>query len=222
MMSERIIQPTSDGSHTVYSPSFDATYHSIHGARQESLHVFIEAGLHHQHQTLQKASLSIFEMGFGTGLNALLSCQFACPKKLNIYYEAVEQFPLQPAEYQQLNYASSEAEQKVFQALHQSTWNETIKIASHFTIKKVQTDLLHHQPERTFDLIYFDAFAPEEQPPLWTTEIFDKMFHLLETGGVLVTYCCKGVVRRNLLSVGFQVEKLQGPPGKREMLRATR
>lgn len=222
MMSERIIQPTSDGSHTVYSPSFDATYHSIHGARQESLHVFIKAGLHYQYQTRDKASLSIFEMGFGTGLNALLSCQFAHENGLNLYYEAVEQFPLQPAEYQQLNYATSEAEQNVFQALHQSVWSEAVKLSDHVTIKKVQTDLLHYRPERKFDLIYFDAFAPEVQPSLWTTEVFDKMFHLLETGGVLVTYCCKGVVRRNLLSVGFQVEKLQGPPGKREMLRATR
>jgi tRNA U34 5-methylaminomethyl-2-thiouridine-forming methyltransferase MnmC len=218
---ERILQLTSDGSHTIAVPSMHVTYHSIHGAIQESMHVFINAGLQpllHQCETLH-----IFEMGFGTGLNALLSLQQAIQHDQEIFYYAVELFPLKQDEYSPLNYPlqlHDDSLQDYFKQMHESEWEKDVAIHPLFTLHKTNQSLLNLTTHHPFNLIFFDAFAPSAQPELWTKEIFEKLFQLLANKGMLVTYCSKGDVRRAMQAAGFKVEKLQGPPRKREMLRA--
>lgn len=207
---KRELQITADGSHTIAIPDMQVTYHSTHGAIQESMHVFIQAGLLYSPQP----EIRIFEMGFGTGLNALLTCQHATKP---VYYYTVEQFPLTPAEAAGLNY-----DDVLLAQLHRAPWQEDVPLTAHFTLHKSHASLLDVQPGKTFHVIYYDAFAPGAQPELWTQRVFEKLYHLLEPGGILVTYCSKGDVRRAILAAGFMVEKLSGPPGKREMLRAHR
>ena len=212
---------TSDGSHTISLPGLNATYHSIHGAIQESRHVFIEAGL--KSGTPAKAgNLNIFEVGFGTGLNALLTVIEAEKLQTGIYYETVEQFPLDSHETSLLNYCKQLGRddlQPLFERLHHCEWEKEIQLKPDFIFKKSQIDLLTFGTSGTFELIFFDAFAPNVQPELWTKDIFEKMFAMLEPGGVLVTYCSKGDVRRAMQAAGFIVEKLPGPKGKREIVR---
>jgi tRNA U34 5-methylaminomethyl-2-thiouridine-forming methyltransferase MnmC len=220
---KRILQLTSDGSHTLAVPEMQVTYHSIHGAIQESTHVFINAGLRplsHRSETM-----NIFEMGFGSGLNALLTLQHAIKHDQKIFYYAVELFPLRREEFSDLNYSSQLQDgtlQHYFELMHESEWEKDIQIHPLFVLHKTNQSLLDLEPGLSFDLIFFDAFAPRAQPELWTEEVFRKMFNSLVNNGVLVTYCSKGAVRRSMLAVGFTVEKLQGPPGKREMIRATK
>jgi tRNA U34 5-methylaminomethyl-2-thiouridine-forming methyltransferase MnmC len=219
---ERKIIYTKDGSHTVEIPGLKVTYHSIHGAIQESKHVFIEAGF--KSLALPNTSrLSIFEMGFGTGLNALLTIIEAEKLQNEIFYETVEQFPLDNIETRSLNYCKQLDRQDLqlaFELLHKCDWEKETNITSNFIFKKTKTDLLNFQTTRNFNLIYFDAFAPNAQPALWTKDVFEKMFSILDPGGILVTYCSKGDVRRAMQAAGFTIEKLPGPPGKREMIRA--
>ncbi len=213
---------TADGSHTLYVPHLDEHYHSIHGAIQEALHVFIAMGLHHSTQS----SLSILEIGFGTGLNALLTQLEAEKLNKNIYYHSLEGYPLSVDEVKDLNYiqeVKGESVQTKFDALHDAKWEKSIELTTGFTLHKQQVMLQEYEPkEESIDLIYFDAFGPRVQPELWEKSIFDKMFTVLKPNGVLVTYCAKGDVRRTMLASGFEVERLPGPPGKREMLRATK
>jgi tRNA U34 5-methylaminomethyl-2-thiouridine-forming methyltransferase MnmC len=222
---------TEDGSHSIEVPELGITYHSIHGAIQESKHVFIEAGLYTVADVLPTLdTIRIFEVGFGTGLNALLT--IIQEEKLNrkIYYEAIELFPLHLDEARALNYCRilhRNDLQTSFEQLHICDWKREITITSKFRFKKTETNLLNFRTSETclsgrqaFDLIYFDAFAPNAQPELWTEKIFKKMFSILQPGGVLVTYCSKGSVQRAMQSAGFTVEKISGPPGKREMVRA--
>lgn len=213
---------TKDGSHTVAVPDMNVTYHSVHGAIQESMHVFIEAGFKDLAAGLEQ--VHIFEMGFGTGLNALLTLIEAQQKALPVSYTAVELFPLEQSELQTLNYCEQlnrPALQPVFEQLHSSKWEEKVTIQPGFTLFKTRTDLLHFiNLSNPFHLIYFDAFAPSAQPELWTPAIFQKMYELLLPGGRLVTYCSKGDVRRAMQTAGFRVEKIPGPPGKREIVRA--
>lgn len=219
----REIQKTSDGSHTISIPEMNITYHSIHGAIQESFHIFIQAGLKqllHQHGTI-----CIFEMGFGTALNALLSLQEAIANHQKIFYYAVELFPLQRKEYEQLNYPSqlnNEFLRSYFFRMHECDWEKDISIHPLFTLHKTNQSLLNLKTDHHFHLIYFDAFAPNVQSELWTEQVFNKMYRLLYHTGILVTYCSKGIVRRTMKAAGFTVEKLSGPPGKREMLRAVK
>lgn len=220
---ERYIQTTSDGSHTVAVPELQVTYHSIHGAIQESMHVFIEAGL--KPLLKQDETIHIFEMGFGTGLNALLSLQQVLQVNQKIFYYAVELFPLQSFEYQELNYAEQlkdDSLQSYFLQMHECEWEKDIAIHPLFTLHKTNQSLLSISTNQLFNLIYFDAFSPNAQPELWTQQVFEQMFQLLQKKGVLVTYCSKGDVRRTMLAAGFTVEKLKGPPGKREMIRAAK
>jgi tRNA U34 5-methylaminomethyl-2-thiouridine-forming methyltransferase MnmC len=219
---ERVIQLTADGSHTVAVPGMHVTYHSIYGAIQESMHVFIESGLKplllHNYETIH-----IFEMGFGSGLNALLTLQQAMRHGQKMYYYAVELCPLQADEYTSLNYTAqlqNDLLRPYFIQLHECAWEKDIIIHPLFTLHKTNQSLLHLSTYQFFNLIYFDAFAPNAQPELWTQEVFKKMFHFLTEKGVLVTYCSKGDVRRAMVTAGFSVEKLSGPPGKREMIRA--
>ncbi len=218
---------TDDGSHSIEIPEMNVTYHSFHGAIKESKHVFIEAGLYKALDTAAFGGTSdtihIFEMGFGTGLNALLTLIEAEKFKQEIYYETVELSPLDKEEIKSLNYCEQLQHndlQSTFEQLHFCEWEKEIEITDNFILKKLNTNLIKFSTERKFNLIYFDAFAPNAQPELWTEEIFKKMFSILKSGGILVTYCSKGTVRRAMQAACFTVEKIQGPPGKREMLRA--
>lgn len=214
---------TKDGSHTISIPEMNVTYHSHHGAIQESMHVFIEAGLKYVSANLQEPWINIFEMGFGTGLNALLSLIEAERCQLKIHYTAVELFPLQEKEINLLNYCEQLDRQNlkpVFHQLHQCEWGKDIFITPFFTLHKIRMDLINLSAYQPVNLIYYDAFAPAAQPELWTKEVFEKLISLLVPGGVLVTYCSKGDVRRAMQAVGFSIEKIPGPKGKREMVRA--
>jgi len=216
----REVVMTKDGSHTISIPGKGVTYHSVHGAVQESIHVFIEAGLGAVLTAVNRKDIAVFEMGFGTGLNAFLTALAAEEQQVLISYTAVEAFPLSGEEALKLNYADSLGHPELFEQLHQSPWNKAVAIHEHFTLRKVQSELAAFSPSQRFDLIYYDAFAPSAQPELWTNEVFEKLYGMMRQNAVLVTYCSKGDVRRALLAAGFSVEKIPGPPGKREMLRA--
>lgn len=209
---------SADGSHTIAVPEMNVTYHSIHGAIQESLHVFIEAGLNYFLNRSTAQAINIFEMGFGTGLNAFLTAIKAEETKTNIHYTSVETSPLSFEEASGLNYAEILGRAELFQQLHDCEWNELVFVNEFFTVEKLQTNLLAFSSSRQYNVIYYDAFAPAAQPELWTKEVFEKMFSMLAGGGVLVTYCSKCDVRRAMIAAGFTVKKLPGPPGKREML----
>jgi tRNA U34 5-methylaminomethyl-2-thiouridine-forming methyltransferase MnmC len=222
---ERKIIFTEDGSHTIAESGKNVTFHSIHGAIQESVHVFIDAGFKYIIIQLQDQQVNIFEMGLGTGLNVLLT--FIEAEKLNqkIYYEAIEEFPLKENEAKELNYCEQLGRsdlKNIFLQLHTSEWEKEIHLSSHFIFKKYRTSLLNFSSTHFFDLIYFDAFAPKAQPELWTEEIFKKMFSILTVNGILVTYCSKGSVRRAMFAADFVVEKIPGAQGKREMMRAVK
>jgi tRNA U34 5-methylaminomethyl-2-thiouridine-forming methyltransferase MnmC len=233
---ERKIILTGDGSHSIRMPELGVAYHSVHGAIQESKHVFIEAGF--KSACTNQSVCSILEVGFGTGLNALLTYMEAEKTGTKIYYETLEPNPLNNDEAKSLNYChqlNRKDLQPLFEQMHFSDWEKAIPITPRFILAKRNSGLgtfnplepsfaetTEHKPFTPFELIYYDAFAPAAQPELWTKEVFDKMFSLLAPGGVLVTYCSKGEVRRNMMAAGFKVEKLPGPLYKREMLRARR
>lgn len=213
---------TADGSPTLWNAALDETYHSMHGAISESLHVFIRHGL--LHAAIQKTSLSIFEVGLGSGLNALLSWETGEKHSLVIHYWGVEISPLPNSLTRQLEFNTGQAGSgEKLQRLHDAAWETDVALGRDFTLKKAEADLLRCSllPE-SIDVIFFDAFAPSVQPEMWTKEVFDKMFYSLRKNGVLVTYCAKGQVRRDMQAAGFVVERLPGPAGKREMLRATK
>lgn len=201
----------------------NVTYHSHHGAIQESMHVFIDAGLKYVSDTLKVSYPSVFEMGFGTGLSALLTLIEAERKQLKIHYTTIELFPLHEAETMLLNYCEQLQRkdlEPVFQQLHHCEWEKDISITAFFTINKHRADLLNLSTYQPVNLIYYDAFAPSVQPELWTKEAFEKLYNMLLPGGILVTYCSKSDVRRAMQEAGFLVEKIPGPRGKREMVRA--
>ncbi len=217
-MKEIKIEVTEDGSHTLYLPEMGEHYHSTHGAVQESQHVYIQRGL----ENCGKKQVYILEIGFGTGLNALLSYRFAKTNNLNIFYHTVELFPLEEQLTYQFNYVENTDEEDFFRRLHQCAWDKEVKLTTQFTIFKNKTDItlkdrLHSF--KKFDLVYFDAFGPDKQPEMWDEKIFQQIYNLCNEGAILVTYCAKGEVRRRLQRVGFLVERLPGPPGKREILR---
>jgi tRNA U34 5-methylaminomethyl-2-thiouridine-forming methyltransferase MnmC len=221
---ERKIIITEDGSHTVSIPEMGVTYHSIHGALQESQHVFIEAGFNYVVNKLNDYQIKILEIGFGTGLNALLSYIEAEKRQLKIYYETVELFPLNEQEVLSLNYCNVLNRpdlQLIFEQLHSCEWEKEIQLPPFLKFQKTKSNLSDFKPIKLFELIYFDAFDPNVQPELWTKEIFEKLFSMLVPNGILVTYSSKGDVRRALQSARFTVEKIPGPKGKREMIRAT-
>lgn len=216
---ERKIITTSDGSKTIHIVDWNEQYHSIHGAIQEAYHVFIKSGL----SLFENTTVSILEIGFGTGLNSLITLIEAKQLGLKIKYCGVEAYPITSEELEQLNYiselkASSFEEQ--FQLMHKSPWGQNVIINDAFTLNKQHKKFSEIEDENAFDLIYFDAFGARVQPELWTEAIFSRMFKAIKPNGVLVTYSAKGSVRRAMQAVGFVVERLPGPPGKREMLRA--
>lgn len=212
---------TEDGSHTFYVEALDEYYHSIHGAIQESNTVFINAGL----KAIDKTEINIFEMGFGTGLNAFMTFLEAQQNKLKINYYTIEAYPISLEEAKLLNYheeLNAETEREIFLKMHDCPWNESIKISENFILHKIKKEIenLKSNDLPTVDLIYFDAFAPSAQPQLWEKGILKLMHDILKQNGLLTTYCAKGVFKRTLKEVGFEVESLPGPIGKREMTRA--
>lgn len=218
-MIERRLMQTEDGSATLYVPALDEHYHSVKGARAEAEHIYIEMGMMHAlGERGGEGQLRLLEVGLGTGLNALLTLERSEREGACVHYDAVELYPLTWGEIEPLGYSDAE----VFRALHDSAWEEDVKLTSHFTLRKLQTDVrtVNIAP---VDVIYYDAFAPEKQPEMWTHDLMERMYDLLNPCGVLTTYCAKGVVRRMLQQVGFKVERLPGPVGgKREILRATK
>lgn len=224
---KREIVITDDGSTTIHLPDWNEQYHSKHGAIQEAYHVFIKYGLHHFCYSLRgkefEKNVSILEIGFGTGLNAFITLLESEKLNIKINYCGVEGYPVSMDEIYQLNYTKelkSEGKETLFHKLHDVSWEEKHEITSLFLIEKQQK--LFHDIDNLneFNVIYFDAFGAKVQPELWTETIFKKMYNALKENGVLVTYAAKGSVRRAMQSVGFTVERLPGPPGKREMLRA--
>lgn len=221
-MTKRAIQITNDGSTTILLPEKGITYHNTSGAIGESLHVFIDAGLRYVHTSQNVTPIHIFEMGFGTGLNALLSWQFALQNQISINYTALELYPILPEEATQLNFGKQLQMTKELQQLHSCEWEKAFVLDKYFTLTKLQQSLLELTTNQQFHIIYFDAFAPNDQPELWTKAIFEKMYKMLAANGVLVTYCSKGEVKRTLKTVGFTVKRLPGFANKWHMLRASK
>ena len=217
-MSLKII-PTSDDSPTLYNDELDETYHSRHGAYRESVYVYIQMGLE---ELTHLKNIKVFEMGFGTGLNVLLTQAFSEMHKIDIHLTTIERYPLEKEIWSQLDYAQTEAEQKMYTRLHEAEWETDYTISTHFSLHKKKISLLEYDAPSMFNIIYWDAFGPEVQPDLWTLEVFEKLYKFLIPSGILVTYSAKGQVRRNMIQAGFEVSKLPGPPGKREMLRAVK
>ncbi|MDR0812261.1 MAG: tRNA (5-methylaminomethyl-2-thiouridine)(34)-methyltransferase MnmD [Paludibacter sp.] len=209
---------TADGSHTLYSSAFDEQYHSIHGAVQESAHIFIQAAL----RQCARQEISVFEVGFGTGLNAFLSFLETEKTDKTIHYTAVELFPVPFAQVAELNYAELFAQNKKteFELLHKCAWNAEMQISDKFSLRKLNISFLELQQIPNFDVCFFDAFSPEKQPEMWTAERFAFLYKWANADAILTTYCAKGAVRRALQEAGFTVERLQGPKGKREIIRA--
>ncbi|WP_162427913.1 tRNA (5-methylaminomethyl-2-thiouridine)(34)-methyltransferase MnmD [Pontibacter pudoricolor] len=218
------IRQTKDGSNTLYVPELNEHYHSVHGALQESQHVFIKHGL--EHALEQKRDVKILEIGFGTGLNAILTLPFALAQQAFIQYDTLEKYPLTAEVVEQLHFEQFILNPELldyFKKMHAMPWNVPADLSPYFTLQKIHETLEEFSPpDAYYDVIYFDAFAPEKQPELWTAEVFAKLYKAVRPGGVLVTYCAKGAFKRNLKAAGFTVEALPGPPGKREMTRGTR
>lgn len=206
---------TKDGSHSIFLKEINETYHSIHGSILESNHVFIQNGLKNN----LKKHLKILEIGFGTGLNALLTLINA--DKKNIKYTSLEPFPLDEDICKKLNFHELlDINRDIFLQLHYCNWETDIQISDNFTLHKTKSTLENYKCNEQNDIIFFDAFAPEKQSEMWKKSVLQKCFRLINLEGYLVTYCAKGIVKRTLKEVGFDVETLSGPPGKREMIRA--
>ncbi|GGK76732.1 tRNA (5-methylaminomethyl-2-thiouridine)(34)-methyltransferase MnmD [Rufibacter glacialis] len=218
------VRQTKDGSTTLFVPELNEHYHSVHGALQESLHVFVKMGLQAALERL--ARVRVLEVGFGTGLNALLTLQHTLTSGAEVHYDTLEKYPLTPEVVAQLQFDKFILNPELldfFAPLHAAPWEQPVAITPHFTLRKLETDLESFRPApESYDLVYFDAFAPEKQPHLWTDAIFQKMYDCLAPGGTLVTYCAKGSFKRSLKAAGFTVEALPGPPGKREMTRGVK
>ncbi|MFM7024275.1 MAG: tRNA (5-methylaminomethyl-2-thiouridine)(34)-methyltransferase MnmD [Flavobacteriales bacterium] len=206
---------TNDGSHSLRVEELNETYHSIHGALQEARHVFLKEGFY---QTEEE--VSILEIGFGTGLNAFITMLEAHKTVRKVNYTGIEKFPVSTDMIQALNYGQLLGEPEWFDELHLLNWEMAVPVSDYFTLTKLQGDIATIDFAPAFHIIYFDAFAPDKQPEMWSKKVFAKMHEALLPGGILVTYCAKGQVKRDLKEVGFQVESVPGPPGKREMIRA--
>ncbi|AWI26366.1 tRNA (5-methylaminomethyl-2-thiouridine)(34)-methyltransferase MnmD [Flavobacterium pallidum] len=217
---KREIIRTSDGSTTIHLPEWEESYHSKHGAIQEAYHVFIKNGL----SLFEGKSVSVLEIGFGTGLNAFITFLESEKHKQQIDYTGVEAYPISADEVLSMNYVSelqADDFSNIFEKMHESAWEEKTMISDLFSLTKRKQFFHEIEDVNVFDLIYFDAFGFRVQPELWSLEIFQKMHKALKLGGTLVTYAARGIIKKNMQEAGFHVEKLAGPPGKREMFRAT-
>jgi tRNA U34 5-methylaminomethyl-2-thiouridine-forming methyltransferase MnmC len=221
-MSEIQFITTSDGSHSLLNTSIGETYHSRHGAVQESKYVFLKRGLDYFIEQNSPEKIAILEIGFGTGLNAWLTFEHLQSSLATIQYTSLETFPLPETIWQSLNYATSDIEKNSFKKLHTTAWNQAVQLTNQFTLQKVKTRLQDLNTNQKFDIIYFDAFAPNKQPEMWELSVLKKVTDYLSVNGVFITYCAKGQLKRDLKSLGLQVETLAGPPGKKEMVRAVK
>jgi len=216
------LKKTTDGSFTLYSDEMQESYHSVNGAVQESNFIFIDRAL----ANISNQKISVFEVGFGTGLNALLTYNFAVEKNKDVIYNSIEAYPVKPELYKNLEYCNycNNLNNNDFLLLHTCQWNKPVTIKKGiFILNKINLDITSFVfPQEQFDIIYFDAFSPDKQPEMWTEHIFQNIFKSLKNGGILITYCAKGEVRRRMQRSGFTVERIPGPPGKREILRATK
>lgn len=215
---ERELILTNDGSHSLLVTNMGETFHSKHGAVQESLHVYIKNGLEH----VCKNPINVLEFGFGTGLNALLTMQYASENNVTIHYETIEAYPLVAQEYQALNYNNFVETTVSLQHLHELACNKLEKVTAYFNILKHFCKIEDFASTKLFDIIYFDVFGYDYQSELWSEEILRKAYNFLQPNGIFVTYACKGLINRRLKEIGFKVKKLQGPPGKREMVFAVK
>lgn len=215
-MKQQLVK-TTDGSHTIYVPELDEHYHSVHGALQESYHIFLKAG----YNFCKADPLNILEVGFGTGLNAFLTAIECNKDNKKVIYTTVEKYPLEDEIVKQLNYLSLPGlgEKELFEKIHSSVWGIRYEISETFAIHKIKADLTSIELSGSYDLIYFDAFGPDKQPEMWSREMIEKISGVTCTGGVFVTYSVKGELKRNLKACGFKIDLLPGPPGKRQMLR---
>lgn len=222
---KRKIIITQDGSTTIHIPEWNEQYHSTHGAIQEAKHVYLKHGLAFfcaSKKDAEQSKISILEIGFGTGLNAFLTAIKAQALNLNCNYVGIEGFPVSQEELKALNYTQALKHKKLFSKIHFCKWEEDVEITEHFTLKKQEKQFSSITDENQFNIIYFDAFGPRVQPELWTEAVFKTMYKALKKEGVLVTYCAQGHARRAMVSVGFTVSRVEGPPGKRHMLQAVK
>lgn len=214
-----ILIETEDGSHTLFLPELNEHYHSTHGAIQESQYIFIQNGF----QTRSQSPLNILEIGFGTGLNAWLTCQEASNNKQKVQYFTTELYPLNIEIIKKLNYTLllSDYDQNTFQLIHEAAWGKKVQINEYFSIEKQQIDVTQYSypSDKYFDLVYDDAFAPDKQPEMWSAPVLQRIVERMNSGAVFITYCAKGSIRRLLSSLGLTMERLPGPPGKKEILR---
>jgi tRNA U34 5-methylaminomethyl-2-thiouridine-forming methyltransferase MnmC len=219
----REIIVTKDGSHSLLHTEMNETYHSVHGAIQESRYVFIEKGLEYWLTLNQNRDVNVLEIGFGTALNTLLALQKGRELQVRINYASIEAFPLSRELWTRLNYSDALGDAELFELLHDVSWDAEHEITSAFLLKKYYTTLQDVALlPAAFDVIFYDAFAPAKQPEMWTPEMLEKVTTSLKPGGVFVTYCAKGQLKRDLKILGLGVETLPGPPGKKEMVRAVK
>ena len=219
-LGKKEIKRTKDGSHTIFVPGLKEHYHSMHGALQESRHVFIKEGFH----KCTKDVIYLLEAGFGTGLNAILTFIEAEKNNKKIFYLGIDQYPLDWKLVSKLNYPDLLPEniRETFKELHQSKWGVTNMLSPWFTFQKIKANLGTYNPTPGLDLVYFDAFSPDIQPEMWSRDIFFRIFEALNRGGILTTYSAKGSVKRILKDIGYEVDLIKGPPGKRQMIRAVK
>jgi tRNA U34 5-methylaminomethyl-2-thiouridine-forming methyltransferase MnmC len=225
---ERKIQLTEDGSSTIYIPEMGETYHSTHGAIQEANHVFLKHGIETLNRTStssESSGISVFEMGFGTGLNALLTSKFANDNQVEVVYKGIEAFPVEQDLVKSLNYVEEIGGESMndFETIHSSDWNVEQQVNPYFKLTKIHEKIEDFVPfPNSIDIVYYDAFGPKAQGEIWEKTILEKMYLMLKPNGLFVTYCAMGQFKRDLKAIGFKVEGRPGPPGKREMTIATK
>lgn len=214
---------TEDGSSSIYHQGFDETYHSSHGAIQESNHVYIKAGLNHWLSQNAGKPIEILEVGMGTGLNVILTLKAQLEIGFPVRYTAIEPHPIDNTVLNELNYKEKfnhSIVSELFDRLHELPWEEETSLSLEFKLEKLKQTFQDFIPDQTYDLVYYDAFAPEKQAELWDRQWLQKVHYLLKPGGIICSYCAKGDFKRNLKAIGFKVERLPGPPGKAQMIRA--
>jgi tRNA U34 5-methylaminomethyl-2-thiouridine-forming methyltransferase MnmC len=211
---------TEDGSHTIFVPELNEHYHSVHGAVQESTHIFINSGF----EFCKANPMFILEIGFGTGLNALLTAMRSESGTRKVHYTSIEKYPIGHKIVDSLNHYkyAGDGGVEIFHMIHSAPWTHSVKISKNFYLKKIEDDFTKIHLEGKYDLIYFDAFGPDKQPEMWTKELFSGIASVTNKDGILVTYSAKGEVKRSLKACGFEVTLLAGPPGKRQMIRAVK
>lgn len=216
---------TEDGSSSIYHEGFDETYHSSHGAIQESNHVYIKAGLNHWLSQNAGKPIEILEVGMGTGLNVILTLKAQLEIGFPVRYTAIEPHPIDNTVLNELNYKEKfnhSIVSELFDRLHELPWEEETSLSLEFKLEKLEQTFQDFVTDQTYDLVYYDAFAPEKQAELWDRQWLQKVHYLLKPGGIICSYCAKGDFKRNLKAIGFKVERLPGPPGKAQMIRATK